>query len=577
MTSPTHHFRHLPHGWGHLSLALLFAVVATLSLLRAEQLAPTKKEANRSKPRPLVTIGKETTVITEPLLPSGYPDYLAALNQHTSQGVTPQNNGAIVLLKVMGPQCLSESFDANAEPGAQYYQKLGIKPLPAKGDYFVPWDEYTKSILDQDLPPFAELTQEEVDNGPSIEPGEINREAILFSLITATTRRPWVARDYPYVAAWLKAQEKPLSLLEEIRRRDRYYSPVVASQDSELLGTFDPLLLPNASRHFLVEALCARAMLACGERRFDAMLRDIEIGLRICNYHRQTTQGTHWIVGNNLQSTIQTAICTFMMHPQISEAQLLGLYLALDRNKTPASYWQAIQVGERYEVLSAVCRMAAGGTNVDGEDYWYRGFRRYVWDFDLVLRLINERINVITRISRIQDPVRRHELYQSFMSEVPISAFDPFETRSPGVIESLANTVSLLSREARSRELAANSLMYRVDPYLYYLKYFELNEQTTTQLNFLSISLAHYRQKHGHFPKTLNQLAPDYIDAVPLDPYSGEPFVYKSKRTEMLLYSIGRDKQDSGGYNGLVSDHDDPAIFTEGMSPVKPVEPLEDF
>ncbi len=34
----------------------------------------------------LVTISKETTYITEPLRPDGYPDYIAALNQRASKG-----------------------------------------------------------------------------------------------------------------------------------------------------------------------------------------------------------------------------------------------------------------------------------------------------------------------------------------------------------------------------------------------------------------------------------------------------------------------------------------------------------
>ena len=44
----------------------------------------------------LVTISKETTYITEPLRADGYPDYVAALNQRFSQGVTPENNAAVL-------------------------------------------------------------------------------------------------------------------------------------------------------------------------------------------------------------------------------------------------------------------------------------------------------------------------------------------------------------------------------------------------------------------------------------------------------------------------------------------------
>lgn len=56
--------------------------------------------------RVLVTISKETTYITEPLHPDGYPDYVAVLNQQFSEGVTPENNSAVLFLKAVGPKIL---------------------------------------------------------------------------------------------------------------------------------------------------------------------------------------------------------------------------------------------------------------------------------------------------------------------------------------------------------------------------------------------------------------------------------------------------------------------------------------
>ncbi len=49
-------------------------------------------------------ISKETTYITEPLDELGYPDYAAALNQRMSNGVTPENNAAVLLMQAAGPK-----------------------------------------------------------------------------------------------------------------------------------------------------------------------------------------------------------------------------------------------------------------------------------------------------------------------------------------------------------------------------------------------------------------------------------------------------------------------------------------
>src|SRR5215467_16284740 len=62
------------------------------------------------RPKPKITISKETTYLTEPLRPDGYPDYVAALNQRMSEGVTPDNNAAVLLMKAFGPRDIPEQF-----------------------------------------------------------------------------------------------------------------------------------------------------------------------------------------------------------------------------------------------------------------------------------------------------------------------------------------------------------------------------------------------------------------------------------------------------------------------------------
>ena len=49
-------------------------------------------------------LSKETTYITEPLDELGYPNYAAALNERMSQGVTPENNAAVLVMKAVGPK-----------------------------------------------------------------------------------------------------------------------------------------------------------------------------------------------------------------------------------------------------------------------------------------------------------------------------------------------------------------------------------------------------------------------------------------------------------------------------------------
>jgi len=91
--------------------------------------------------KPLVTISTETTRITAPLKPSGYPDYLAALNQAMSKGVTPENNAVVLLLRMGGPKLIEG-------PAEEIYRRLQIEPLPEHGDYLVDMRTYLHSHPD---------------------------------------------------------------------------------------------------------------------------------------------------------------------------------------------------------------------------------------------------------------------------------------------------------------------------------------------------------------------------------------------------------------------------------------------
>ena len=40
-----------------------------------------------------------------------------------------------------------------------------------------------------------------------------------------------------------------------------------------------------------------------------------------------------------------------------------------------------------------------------------------------------------------------------------------------------------------------------------------------------------------------------YLKAVPMDPFSSGPLVYRRKNNDFVLYSVGRHSQDNGGTN----------------------------
>jgi hypothetical protein len=63
----------------------------------------------------------------------------------------------------------------------------------------------------------------------------------------------------------------------------------------------------------------------------------------------------------------------------------------------------------------------------------------------------------------------------------------------------------------------------------------------------LELALQEYRQRHGRFPPTLAQLSPEVMEAMPLDPFTEKPLVYRPRGRGYVLYSVGPDGVDNGG------------------------------
>jgi hypothetical protein len=56
-----------------------------------------------------------------------------------------------------------------------------------------------------------------------------------------------------------------------------------------------------------------------------------------------------------------------------------------------------------------------------------------------------------------------------------------------------------------------------------------------------------YHHDHHTWPPSLDQLVPNYLSKLPIDPHSGRPFIYRPASDDFVLYSVGKDRIDNGG------------------------------
>lgn len=70
-------------------------------------------------------------------------------------------------------------------------------------------------------------------------------------------------------------------------------------------------------------------------------------------------------------------------------------------------------------------------------------------------------------------------------------------------------------------------------------------ENVRTTATRLLIAMKAYKMEQGRLPETLDELVPEYIDAVPVDDFDGKPMRYNPEKK--VVYSVGEDLEDDGG------------------------------
>jgi hypothetical protein len=63
----------------------------------------------------------------------------------------------------------------------------------------------------------------------------------------------------------------------------------------------------------------------------------------------------------------------------------------------------------------------------------------------------------------------------------------------------------------------------------------------------VAVAAARYRAEKGRLPETLDALVPEYLPAVPRDPFDGKPLRMVTRDGRLVFYSIGPDMKDDGG------------------------------
>jgi hypothetical protein len=100
------------------------------------------------------------------------------------------------------------------------------------------------------------------------------------------------------------------------------------------------------------------------------------------------------------------------------------------------------------------------------------------------------------------------------------------------------------AEQFKTRERDARGLALSLTPAMARVKVIHQTTQAEIRITRTGTALLRDKADRGEFPETLVDFKPDDV----MDPFSGESLVYRSGADGFVLYSIGPDEKDNGGY-----------------------------
>ncbi|MGA2686236.1 MAG: hypothetical protein ABSF51_14425 [Verrucomicrobiota bacterium] len=70
---------------------------------------------------------------------------------------------------------------------------------------------------------------------------------------------------------------------------------------------------------------------------------------------------------------------------------------------------------------------------------------------------------------------------------------------------------------------------------------------TKLHLTVTALAIERFRSAHGRLPENLNELVPQFLSGLPVDPFDGQPLRYHRLAKGYVIYSVGADGHDDGG------------------------------
>jgi hypothetical protein len=458
-----------------------------------------------------LTISKQTTWITSPLYPDGTPDYIGAMNQMASGGVTAQNNAAIMLLRL---GIMDQADAKNA------FKVLGLSASQAT---LLPM-ENTTDFFEEHLP--QELAEQKVNESllPGWNQNHPNSPAELFA--SAETQfaghYPWTADKCVMLYAYLLKMGPTLDELQQASELSQFYMPMTNKEG--FLTVIKATLAAQMDPEKIYDPLIWRATLDLGQGDITGCEQNL---LAIHRYARlmaaQPVTVLTYMAAVQAESIAAGGDRVLLFDSSLTGKQALDYLKTLQSLGSLAPAWQSTNISVRFvilDVLSSYYRNAFHLGPYEKTPDELDGILSDVpkdlsgVDWNRVFERTNQTFEILSDYLRFPSDSDQGREAQSAYEKIEDQA-EKFNTATAASVNdrlfwSILNDLNILGQ----------------GNFVDGIHYLGLYGSQVGQLTQIGLALAAYHAEHSAYPDKLDALSPEYFPQLPVNLFTGKPLSY---------------------------------------------------
>lgn len=527
MTTSRKRTRKTPKNKGSASIPKLLAVFAIVALgsglvYLAGTVGKKLAEGKFSLSRERFTIGRDTTWITEPVLPDGQVDYIAYFNGRGSQNVRSEENLVTAIAKMTG-----SGFTTPASH-AEFVRLLQADiPTDIRGSKLLEFSESRRGVPDQLL------------------------------------KRAWTRDQNLEISQLIDGTERELNeFCDAIRVRTKWYSPFVYEMDQQLpdLPRLMSVTVPQAERiRKLADLLAARSMLRLGEGRIDDAISDAMDLMRLGRAPLHSELSIERLVGWSICSQASSLIVEIINNRKIQAEQLEELTLFVDQLPTIASFFDQALESDRCMGLDAVCQLRLRGSNVLTQMSAIARLESTVpvttsqripnFDWDTALREINLYYDRLEKDVVSQGPYQSRKVaWDRVSQDIPLTQSSVRGTNKPVEMGRLFLAMT-----------SSHETLLKKDATI----------QAQQQLLKYAIAIRKLALAKQPAPRSLRDVDGSLT---PIDPFSDQDFkMFWEGNSAVRVYSVGENGRDENGSIDNTNDLGYRVVYQNVLPPVTPL------